>query len=344
MRRFLCPIVLLVWCALPCLAASSFDDFQKEELDGFAQYLDKETNGYFAFEKEIAKAWGGFKGSTPKLWVDYSQNLSTRSTVNFEKGFVEIESLVPENSQSPVEAALPAIKKHLHKIDSKCNKQAGFSIESPSSKGPTILDKAIKLKPSVKHGKKIVKVRIPLPSDYLRKSAAKYKREVQKNAAVFGIDPKFVFAVIHTESYFNPFARSHVPAFGLMQLVPKSGGRDAYQYVFKKSVTPTAAYLYNPKNNIQLGVAYLGKLKNVYFKGVKDIMTSYIVSVAAYNTGPGNVARAITGTTNLSKTVQKVNTMTPKEVYTALQHNLPYDETKKYVKNVVERSRLYSNS
>lgn len=344
MRKILYQIVLLVLCVSSCLAASSFDDFQKEELDGFAQYLDKETDSYFAFEKVIVKEWGGFKGSTPKLWVDYSKNLLTRSTVNFEKGFVEIESLVPVNTQFPVKAALPAIKKHLHKIDSKCNKQAGFSIEPLGAKKPNIQKKAIILKPSAKNGKKIVKVRIPLPSDYLRKSAAKYKRDVQKNAAVYGIDPKFVFAVIHTESYFNPFARSHVPAFGLMQLVPKSGGRDAYQYVFKKSVTPTAAYLYNPKNNIQLGVAYLGKLKNVYFKGVNDIMTSYLVSVAAYNTGPGNVARALTGSTNLSKTVQKVNTMTPKEVYTALLNNLPYNETKKYVRNVVERSRLYSNS
>ena len=55
-------------------------------------------------------------------------------------------------------------------------------------------------------------------------------------------DPPVVFAVIHTESYYNPKARSGAPAYGLMQLVPTSGGRAAYRYVYKKDQVLPPSY------------------------------------------------------------------------------------------------------
>ena len=71
-----------------------------------------------------------------------------------------------------------------------------------------------------------------LPS-HQDKRVERYKDEIFKQSERFGIDPAIVFAIIHTESSFNPKARSHIPAYGLMQLVPKSGGRDAYNYIYK---------------------------------------------------------------------------------------------------------------
>jgi len=156
------------------------------------------------------------------------------------------------------------------------------------------------------------------------------------------LPPSLVFAVIQTESNFNPKARSHIPAYGLMQLVPKSGARDAYRYLYKKDKFLRGRYLYNPKNNIELGCAYLGKLKNVYFKGIKDEKSAYYCVISAYNTGPGNVAKAMTGTTKLKPTVKKVNSMSSKKVYATLKRNLPYKETRDYLEKVINRMPQYN--
>lgn len=342
MRMILFSVMLIAYSIVPSYAADDFEAYYLEEQNSFVQYTEEDVNGYFAYHDAIVVAWGGFKGTTPETWVDYSKDLQTRSSVNFEKGYVEVETVVPTTQKAPVKRALPLLQKQLKKVASGCKKRAGFSLDATTAK-ITHVEHAASVVSSKVQGKKIVQVRIPLPSDYLVKSAQKYKKLVTRFASQFDVNKDFVFAVIHTESYFNPFARSHVPAFGLMQLVPVSGGRDAYNYVYKKNVTPTEKYLYVPENNIRLGVAYLSKIKTCYFKGIKEEIVAYMLAVAAYNTGPGNVARALTGSKRLDKAVRKANSMTAKEVYAALQRHLPYDETKTYVKKVVERSRLYRN-
>ncbi|MGL5901826.1 MAG: hypothetical protein ACRCZO_04010, partial [Cetobacterium sp.] len=55
----------------------------------------------------------------------------------------------------------------------------------------------------------------------------------------------------------------------------------------------------------------------------------------------GNVAKAFTGNTNLTKALPKINSMTSKEVYNKLLKDLPYDETKGYLKKVAERDIYY---
>ncbi len=184
-------------------------------------------------------------------------------------------------------------------------------------------------------------VSFPLVPNHLRIRAERHLDDVRKNADRFRVPVPMAFAVIHTESYFNPKAKSHIPAYGLMQLVPRSGGRDAYKYVYGKDKILGPDYLYQPGKNIELGCAYLGLLQNRYFRKVKDPQNAQYCAIASYNTGAGNLSRALTGKKRINPAVEKINTMTPEQLYSHLRGNLPYPETRNYLKKVRERMDLY---
>ena len=188
--------------------------------------------------------------------------------------------------------------------------------------------------------RKVVKVNMALVNDNLSKSASLYKDYVAKYSNSFGIEEPLIFAVIEQESSFNPEAKSWVPAYGLMQLVPKSGGFDAYRYVYKREWVPTMSYLYVPHQNIELGTAYLRILMN-QFKNVTDPDCRRLCVIASYNTGAGNVCRAFTGKTNIKAAVELINKMSYDELYRHLTNKLSTDEARKYVSGVSRRREKY---
>jgi membrane-bound lytic murein transglycosylase C len=126
-----------------------------------------------------------------------------------------------------------------------------------------------------------------------------------------------------------------------MQLVPSSGGRDAYRYVFHEDKIPSPQFLYDPENNIRLGVGYLELTKDRYFAGVRNPGILYLLTVASYNTGPGNVARALTGKRHLKPAVKVARSMEIEEVYRTLRNKLPYKETQGYIRKVLQRAKMY---
>jgi membrane-bound lytic murein transglycosylase C len=156
---------------------------------------------------------------------------------------------------------------------------------------------------------------------------------------------------METESYFNPTAKSPVPAFGLMQLVPATGARDAYKYLYSKDVVVKDTYLYNAENNIELGVAYLHILYYRYLKRIKDPTARQWATIAAYNTGVHNVVKSFSGEYTKAKyasrwswkrqAINKINKMKPEQVYQHLRHYLPYEETRTYIKKVRDSMPKY---
>jgi hypothetical protein len=93
---------------------------------------------------------------------------------------------------------------------------------------------------------------------------------VRRLAPIYGIDPDFALSIITIESAFDPRARSHANAQGLMQLIPATAERFGVRNAF------------DPTENIRGGLQYLRWLLS-YFKG-------YVPWVAAgYNAGEGNV-------------------------------------------------------
>ena len=186
-----------------------------------------------------------------------------------------------------------------------------------------------------------VAVAFPLVKDHVKIRAERYKPVVMQFAQKNKVYPPLVFAIIHTESAFNPRARSGAPAYGLMQLVPHSGARDAYRLVYGEDKLITGDYLYEPTRNIELGTALIRLLDTRYLQPVEDPVSRMYCVVAAYNTGAGNVARAFGAGTSVGRAAPIINRMDRGEVVDRLVSNLPYEETRNYVAKVRERMPLY---
>ena len=194
-----------------------------------------------------------------------------------------------------------------------------------------------------KDGKKRTKytVTIPLKNNHLDERTKRYEKDILKQAERWKLDPAIVFALMETESAFNPKARSHIPAFGLLQLVPKSGARDAYRYVYKEDKLVTGDYLYEPINNIELGCAYLAKIRYYYFENIKDDELAYICSIPAYNTGIGNVSRTLCGKPHTNPAAKVASSMNAQELYNKLTTELKYEEARNYLKKVWKYKEKY---
>ena len=373
--------------------ASSQEDLEREFFEGMGEmeqeYKDFEQAAFEEFQREVQAMWQDFVVSTKKDWVEYSGDKTGRTRVDFEKGEVQVEVLVPKkqaekdpalvterlsqelerlvedrgkNRDYPLPAPpepkepapVPAPPKEIPPapllprpvLEGQLQTKAGQSVTQDNKKEfvreilETVPVKEEALK--TEEGEMVkAKVAFALVPDHLRIRAKKYLASVRSQSSRFDINVPLAFSVIHTESYFNPKAKSPAPAFGLMQLVPRSGARDAYKFVYGEEKTLSPDYLYVPENNVELGCAYLGLLKNHYFKNVKNPESALYCAVASYNTGPGNLSRAFVGQPRLKPAIDRVNTMDPEEVFTHLRAHLPYEETRDYIKRVRDRMSLY---
>ena len=144
-----------------------------------------------------------------------------------------------------------------------------------------------------------------------------HRNSLVRAAKARELHPSWVFAVTRQESAFMADARSHVGATGLMQLMPATAKETAKRFDIPFS---SQQQLLNPNVNVQLGAAYLSQIY-AQFNGNR------VLASAAYNAGPGRVRQWLRDARHLS--------------FDVWVENIPFDETRQYVQNVLAYSVIY---
>ncbi|MDD5300724.1 MAG: murein transglycosylase domain-containing protein [Gallionella sp.] len=309
------------------------------------------------------KKWGKKETRLPDRtnYVKYTQGYLSRAIVDFDHGEITVETLDEKNPDSSLKDAI--VTTLLTPDDPRAvDLFSDSSIKLTGERNPYLLDLVLDDKGRaiatpeqaerfaaglVGHaqsrsvstdagGKQARFVRFNMVSNFSNKQAEKYRPLVEKFAKVYSISPSLVFAIMRTESNFNPFAVSSAPAYGLMQLVPSSGGRDAYKRAKGSNEIPSKQYLFNAENNIELGAAYLSVLAFDELDEVTDPASREYCVISAYNTGPSNVLRAFSGSAKQhDAAIAAINGMAAPAVYSHLREHLPYAETRQYLQKVV---------
>jgi membrane-bound lytic murein transglycosylase C len=318
----------------------------------------------------VGKTWGKKEVKLPerKKYVKYTQNYRSRAIVDFDAGQIQVETLDDQDPQRSLKNAVITTiltPQDPRAVDLFSDKeivltgdkepylfglvldQQNKPVRTPAEAEPFasyLLERKSSTRVVDQDGlkKTVHSVTIPMVSNLAVKQADKYRPLVQQFAQEYRISPSLVFAIIRTESNFNPYAVSSAPAYGLMQLVPTSGGREAYRKAKGKDVTPSRDYLFDPANNVELGTAYLNVLMfNQLEEVTQNVSREYCV-IAAYNTGPSNVFR--TFSRDRTAAVNQINGLQPAAVYDQLHQHLPYQETRHYLEKVTGYRKSFVSS
>lgn len=170
-------------------------------------------------------------------------------------------------------------------------------------------------------------------SDMPDKRSGLYQAVVSRYAKRYNLSPGLIYAIMRTESAFNPLAVSNSGALGLMQLVPGTAGIEAHSYITGKAENPTQSLLFNPENNIQYGTAYLHLLHTRHFPGVINPVSRELCVIAAYNGGSGAVLKVFDQ--NKDAALAAINSLSPEQVYERLAQGLPTEENRRYIDKVL---------
>lgn len=158
-----------------------------------------------------------------------------------------------------------------------------------------------------------------------------YDHIIRSAAQMHGVSEGLVKAIMHTESGFNPNARSPVGAQGLMQLMPATARRF------------NVSNAYDPTQNIYGGTKYLSWL-------IKRFNGNIQLALAGYNAGEGNVDKYggippfretqdyvrrvmsrynnlyANGSTHFASSTQPVQVISASNNYTPTQRTMPQRE------------------
>jgi membrane-bound lytic murein transglycosylase C len=314
----------------------------------------------------VNRTWGKKETKVPtrSTYVKYTQNYQSRAVVDFDRGQIMVETLDAKDPKASLKNAIVttlltpndprsvdlysdnAVKLSSDKapyLKGLVLDHRGKEVDEPAEAeafASHLIGKAATRSVATDSGaKQALYIEIAMVANFSNKQAEKYRATVAKAAGQYKVSQSLVFAVIRTESNFNPFAVSSAPAYGLMQLVPTSGGREAHRRARGKDGIPTKEELFDANNNIEFGTAYLSVLLFRQMEMVGNPVSREYCVISAYNTGPSNVLR--TFNKNQTEAVNEINRLEPAAVYERLRTGLPYAETRDYLQKVVGFRRQF---
>ncbi|MBE1276149.1 membrane-bound lytic murein transglycosylase MltC [Enterovibrio baiacu] len=314
--------------------------------------LDKLIN---SFNGNIEVRWGKDEVliSGKRDYVKYTDNYLSRARVDFANGLVTIETVATSDPKQHLKQAIvttlltpndpasvdlysaadvqlegrPFLQGQVLDQDGKeiawewrANRYADYLIDS-------------KIKSKSLRFQKVFYVEIPMVSDHSSKRRYQYADLIRKSSRQYGISEELIYSIIKTESSFNPYAVSWANAYGLMQVVPKTAGRDVFKLVKKRSGEPSPEYLFDPARNIDAGTAYFYILKTRYLKDVRDPLSKHYSMISAYNGGTGNVLKTF-HRSDRKRAMNDLNRLNPNQVYWALTNKHPSSESRRYLQKV----------
>ena len=144
-----------------------------------------------------------------------------------------------------------------------------------------------------------------------------YREAVVKRSNEIGLDPAYVYGLIRQESRFIMDARSGVGASGLMQVMPATA-RWTAKKIGLEGFTPDQ--ITDRDTNIAIGTGYLKLV-------LDDFTGSMPLAAAAYNAGPGRPRNWRNG---------------PLIDGAIWAENVPFNETRDYVKKVLANTTMYA--
>ena len=141
-----------------------------------------------------------------------------------------------------------------------------------------------------------------------------FENIINPNAKALKQSPYLFLSLIREESHFNKYAKSQAGAVGLSQLLKSTA-----EFIEKKPISEQT--LLNEEENIKIGLKYFNYLYEIY--------NSEYLAILAYNAGPGNINKWL-----------KDSQTSEIDVFI---ENIPFLETKNYIKKILRSYWIYIN-
>ena len=170
------------------------------------------------------------------------------------------------------------------------------------------------------HGRAILTIaRTPERDDLDLRFPVLYRGIVETASSRRDLSPATVYAFIRQESAFMPDARSPAGALGLMQIMPRTG-RMVMRTIGRK--LRSSKQLLDPDLNVDLGTRYIHSL-------LSKMGGHFVLATASYNAGPHRVGGWLPAEGEVEAA--------------AWIDNIPFTETRRYVRRVLAYSAIYEH-